>query len=143
VGFENRDIADQDFRNDNVKAGQVGAGHSVTALYEVKLNPEARGKIATVYLRWKNPDSLNSIETSQSIYTNQLASSFNRTDPHFQWSVIVAEYAEVLRDSYWAKNISLDAIRAQAEKVSNHLNEDEDVYEFVNLLHQATQYAGE
>ncbi len=55
VGFENRAIADQDFRNDNVKAGQVGAGHSVTALYEIKLNPEAQGNIATVHLRWKNP----------------------------------------------------------------------------------------
>ena len=143
VGFENRAIADQDFRNDNVKAGQVGAGHSVTALYEIKLNPEAQGKIATVYLRWKNPDLLNAIETSQSFSTDQLASSFNRTDPHFQWSVLVAEYAEVLRNSYWASNISLYDLQAEAERVSNRLNEDEDVAEFVNLMHQAVRYAGE
>ena len=145
VGFENRAIADQDFRNDNVKAGQVGAGHSVTALYEIKLNPEAQGKIATVHLRWQNPDSLNSVETSQSFSTNQLGSSFNRTDPHFQWSVVVAEYAEVLRNSYWAKNISLGSVKAEAERVGNRLNEDENVAEFVNLMRQAVQYqnAGE
>lgn len=143
VGFENRDIADQDFRNDNVKAGQVGAGHSVTALYEVKLNPEAQGTIANVHLRWKDPDSLKSIETSQSFSTNQLATSFKRTDPHFQWTVLVAEYAEVLRNSYWANNISLYTIQSEAERVSQRLSEDEDVYEFVTLMHQAVRSAGE
>src|SRR5688500_4192831 len=40
LGFENRDVADHDFRNDRVDAGEIGAGHEVTALYEVKL---ARG----------------------------------------------------------------------------------------------------
>jgi Ca-activated chloride channel homolog len=143
VGFENRDIADEDFRNDYVKAGQVGAGHSVTALYEIKLNPETSGTIATVYLRWKNPDSLNSIETSENFSTNQLAPSFHKTNPHFQWSVLVAEYAEVLRNSYWAKNISLYSVQEEAERVSDRLNEDENVAEFVNLLHQAIRYADE
>src|SRR5512139_3553815 len=41
VGFENRAIADDDFRNNRVNAGEIGAGHSVTALYDVKLYPEA------------------------------------------------------------------------------------------------------
>jgi len=140
VGFENRAIADQDFRNDNVTAGQVGAGHSVTALYEIKLNPDLQGKIATVHLRWQNPDSLKSVETSQSFSTEQLATSFYRTDAHFQWSVVVAEYAEVLRNSYWAKNISLESIQAEAERVGNRLSEDENVSEFVNLVGQAVQY---
>jgi Ca-activated chloride channel family protein len=140
VGFENRAIADQDFRNDNVTAGQVGAGHSVTALYEIKLNPDVQGKIATVHLRWQNPDSLNAIETSQSFSTDQLAVSFNRADPYFQWSVVVGEYAEVLRNSYWAQNIFLDSIQAEAQRVGNRLSEDEDVAEFVNLVRQAIQY---
>jgi Ca-activated chloride channel family protein len=140
VGFENRAIANQDFRNDNVTGGQVGAGHSVTALYEIKLNPDAYGKIATVHLRWQNPDSLNAIETSQSFSTDQLASSFNRSDPHFQWSVVVAEYAEVLRNSYWAKNISLENIQAEAQRVGSRLSEDEAVSEFVKLVRQAVQY---
>ena len=139
VGFENRAIANQDFRNDNVTAGQVGAGHSVTALYEIKLNPEAQGKIATVHLRWQNPDSLNPIETSQDFSTRQLASSFYRTDPHFQWSVVVGEYAEVLRNSYWAQNISLESIQAEAQRVGSRLSEDGDVSDFVNLIRQAVQ----
>jgi Ca-activated chloride channel homolog len=143
IGFENRDIADEDFRNDHVKAGQVGAGHSVTALYEVKLNPEAYGTIATVYLRWKNPNSRNSVEISQDFSTDQLASSFKRADPHFQWSVLVAEFAEVLRDSYWAKNVSLSSIEDETDRITERLIEDEDFAEFANLLHQAIRYADE
>ena len=143
VGFENRAIANQDFRNDAVTGGQVGAGHSVTALYEIKLNPEAQGQIATVHLRWQDPNSLAPVETSQSFSTDQLAASFNRTDAHFQWSVVVAEYAEVLRNSYWAKNISLESIQAVAERVGNRLSEDQDVAEFVNLVRQAVQYQDE
>ncbi|HZG75203.1 MAG TPA: von Willebrand factor type A domain-containing protein, partial [Paenibacillus sp.] len=44
LGYENRDIRDEDFRDDETDAGEVGAGHTVTALYEVKLtSPESRG----------------------------------------------------------------------------------------------------
>ena len=44
VGYENRDVKDEDFRNDKVDAGEIGAGHQVTALYEVELT--AKGKQA-------------------------------------------------------------------------------------------------
>lgn len=55
IGYENRQVADQDFRNDSVLAGEVGAGHSVTALYAVQLKPGAEGRIATIQLRWEDP----------------------------------------------------------------------------------------
>ena len=57
IGYENRAIADQDFRNDAVDAGQIGARHSATALYAVMFRPNADGRIATVQLRWGDPDT--------------------------------------------------------------------------------------
>ena len=48
IGYENRDVADQDFRNDAVDAGEIGAGYSATALYAVTFRPNADGRIATV-----------------------------------------------------------------------------------------------
>jgi len=57
IGYENRDVADQDFRNDAVDAGEIGAGHSATALYAVTFRPNADGRIATVQLRWEDPDT--------------------------------------------------------------------------------------
>ena len=57
LGYENRAIADQDFRNDAVDAGELGAGHTATAFYSVQLKPGAEGRIATVQLRWQDPES--------------------------------------------------------------------------------------
>ena len=48
LGYENRAVADQDFRNDAVDAGEIGAGHEVTALYEILPAKEASGRLATV-----------------------------------------------------------------------------------------------
>ena len=55
IGYENRDVADQDFRNDTVDAGEIGAGHSATALYAVMFRPNTDSRIATIQLRWEDP----------------------------------------------------------------------------------------
>ena len=56
IGYENRDIADVDFRNDRVDAGEIGSGHTVTALYDVILRDDAKSmELATVRLRAKQP----------------------------------------------------------------------------------------
>ena len=140
IGFENRAIADEDFRNDRVDAGEIGAGMSSTALYEIKLNEEASGRIATVYMRWKNPGSRRAMEISEDFSTRQIGSRFTAADPHLQWDIIVAEYAEVLRDSYYAHEESLASVLHEAERVNSELLEDESVYEFMELLHQANGY---
>ena len=55
LGYENRDVADDKFRDDKEDGGEIGSGHDVTALYEVKLREGASGQFATVYLRYKDP----------------------------------------------------------------------------------------
>ena len=139
VGFENRDVADEDFRNNRVDAGEIGAGHSVTALYELKLNPDAHrnGQIATVYMRWEDPDTRQVVELSKDFYVNDLARKFHDADPYFQRAVVVAEYAEILRDSYWAQSSSLDAVYEEAQWVSEYLYRDEEMREFLDLVRQA------
>jgi len=64
IGYENRDVCQRlllrnrlDFRNDTVDAGEIGAGHSATALYTVTFRPNVEGRIATVQLRWEDPDT--------------------------------------------------------------------------------------
>ncbi len=137
VGYENRDVADDDFRDNEVDTGEVGAGHSVTALYEVKLYPGAYGRIATVYLRWEDPDTREVVEISKDFDTYQVSESFRRADPYLQWAIVVAEYAEILRDSYWAEESSLDAVYKEAQWVSEYLYRDEAVSEFVELVRTA------
>jgi Ca-activated chloride channel family protein len=137
VGYENRDVADKDFRDNSVDAGEVGAGHTITALYEIKLFPQAFGRVASVYLRWQDPDTRAVVELSKDFDAYQMSESFRRAGPYFQWSVVVAEYAEILRDSYWAQDSSLDAVYREAQRVSEYLPRDESVSEFVELVRKA------
>ncbi len=121
LGYENRRLAHEDFRDDTVDAGEVGAGHSVTALYEIKLHENADGKLATVSIRHENPDTGNVTEVNRSISTDALKSSFEATTPDFRLAASVAEFAEILRDSYWAQEGSLEDVRETLKGVLPHL----------------------
>ena len=107
LGYENRRIADEDFQDDTVDAGEIGANHSVTALYELKLHEETTGRVGTVHVRYQNPDTdadtKEVVEVSKEIRRGQLASRFPEASPSFQLAAVVAEYAEILRESYWAQ----------------------------------------
>lgn len=139
VGYENRDIADEDFRDNRVDAGELGAGHSVTALYEVKLYAGARGKIATVYMRWEDPDTHQVVEISKDIYADDIAADFRETNPYFQRAVIVAEFAEILKESYWAEGSSLRDVYREAARLGDTLYRDNEMEEFINLVRMAEE----
>ncbi len=142
LGYENRAIADDDFRNDDVDAGEVGAGHSATALYEIKLHHEAQGRIATVHLRWEDPDTHEVIEIHQDFYASEMAETFSEADTNFQLTVLVAEFAEVLRGSYWAQTSSLDDVLEEAERIYSYFIENPEVEEFLKLARRAWSLAG-
>jgi Ca-activated chloride channel family protein len=139
VGFENRAVADNQFRDNSVDAGEIGAGHTVTALYEIKLIPESYGRIATVNMRWEDPDTHAITEISKDFDVNQLASEFREADPYFQLAVVVAEYAEILKESYWAEESSLRDVYREAERIQETLYEDEMMREFVDLVRRASK----
>ena len=122
LGYENRRLAHEDFRDDTVDAGEVGAGHSVTALYEIKLHENADGKLATVSIRHENPDTENVTEINASISTDALKGSFEETTPAFQLVASVAEFAEILRGSFWAQEGSLELVRETLEGVLPHID---------------------
>ena len=139
IGYENRRVADEDFRVDTVDAGEVGAGHSVTALYELKLHEDASGPLATVFLRYEDPKTGKVTETNKRFDTNQLLTSMEQASARFQLDSAVAEYAEILRDSYWAQDGSLEDVRALTQLVSIMLPDDPDVAEFAMLVTRAMQ----
>jgi Ca-activated chloride channel family protein len=116
LGYENRRLAQEDFRDDDVDAGEIGSGHSVTALYEIKLYSEGVvGKLATVFIRHEDPDTSNVTEVSREIFANELKSTFEEASTSFQLAASVAEFAEILRGSYWALNGSLNVVEQTLE----------------------------
>ena len=139
LGYENRDVADEDFRDDTVDAGEVGAGHSVTALYELKLHDDADGVISTVFLRYEDPDTGEINEISRQFQRNELVSQFLLASPKFQLSAVVAEYAEILRESYWAREGSLQTVADEAARLRRLIPEDADIAEFASLTAKAEQ----
>jgi len=97
IGYENRALANADFEDDTKDAGELGAGHSVTALYEITPAANARGAIATVKLRYKEPNG----ETSKLIAASardEGKSAFDAS-PDMQFAAAVAELGMLLRDS--------------------------------------------
>ncbi len=121
LGYENRSLAHKDFRKDDVDAGEIGSGHSVTALYEIKLHENADGKLATVFVRHEDPDTQKVTEVNEDISTDELKSTFVETSPEFQLVASVAEFAEILRDSFWAKEGNIATVQQTIEGVLPHI----------------------
>ena len=137
--IRDRAIDDEDFRDNTVDAGEIGAGHSVTALYEIKRHPDAEGKIATVFIRWEDPETAEVTEIRAEIDTEQLAAAYTQTSPSFQLAVTVSEFAEVLRESYWAQDNSLAGVEEEAQRVGRFFEESDDIAEFVDLVAKAAR----
>ena len=142
IGFENRNVADEDFRDDAVEAGAIGAGHSVTALYELRLADGAGGALGRVNLRWTDPDTDEPVEMVREFRVEDLADSFSATDPHFRLAVTAAAFAEVLRESIWAEDLSLVTVADEAVQRVDEFPEDPKVRELADLVSRAASLAG-
>jgi Ca-activated chloride channel family protein len=142
IGFENRDVADRDFRNDKIDAGEVGAGHEVTALYEMKLAPQiTQGTLATVRLRYARPEQDGTgasqvREIVQRFDATALSGRFEDAAPRFRLDAAVAEFAEILRGSYWAKESRLSDVLSVAQTAARNLRDDTTAG-FVSLVQKA------
>ena len=140
LGFENRAIADEDFRDDTRDAGEVGAGQSSTALYEVTLDrgwDRSRGAIATATLRYRRPASERITETWASLHPDDVEPSFRDAGAHFRLAVVAAEFAEMLRDSPFVEDRSMEELGYQADRVADELRRDADAEELADLIDAA------
>ena len=103
IGFENRGVLDRDFRNDDVDAGELGAGHQVTAIYEVELHrgltPDDRGDVGEVFLRWEDPESGEVAEIDEDIDLRDIEARWTDTPADLRLAVVVAVFAEILREN--------------------------------------------
>jgi Ca-activated chloride channel family protein len=137
MGYENRAVSDQDFRNNAVDAGEIGAGHHVVAIYAVQARPGANGRLATVQVRWADPQTSKVTEINGNLNTWDLVPSFNQTTPYYQLNVLAAQFAEVLRGSPYARGTTLYQLAELAQSLPNALPENKDVIEFAGLVRQA------
>ncbi|HEX2688446.1 MAG TPA: VWA domain-containing protein [Kofleriaceae bacterium] len=139
IGYENRDIRDDDFRNDRVDAGEIGAGHQVTAVYDVELT--ARGKLAhaplgSIRIRHKQPTAEKATEAAFPMIGGA-TESFANAPTDFRFAFAVAAFADVLRGGPDAEHWSLAEIRDLARRAAG---DDADRTELVGLIERAIAY---
>ncbi len=160
VGYENRLLNDEDFSDDTKDAGELGAGHSVTALYEIvpvgvevptgtvdplkyqdrAVRPETGSspELLTVKLRYKRPDG----DTSRLLETTlaDRGAALGATSESFRFAAAVAEFGLLLRDSQHKGRASFENARMLAQSARGT---DEHGYraEFVRLLETAEALA--
>ena len=129
IGYENRAVADSDFRNDDVDAGELGAGHQSTAIYEVVFDRDVtiddRAELGIVNLRWQDPETGEVIEIDEDIDMRDLQEAWIDTTTSFQQATVVATYAEILRDNPYADNVDLEALAQEADSLARRIDTDE------------------
>jgi Ca-activated chloride channel homolog len=144
LGYENRDVADRDFRNDRVDAGEVGAGHSATALYEVRLAHGARrgDRLATLRLRWKSVAAGRVQEAALELRVGDLEDSFRSASDNLRRAAIAAELAEMLKHSFYARDASWRTLAAEAHLLARDSRYDESTRALVAAIDRAARLAG-
>lgn len=142
IGYENRSLADDEFRDDSVDAGEVGAGHSVTALYEILLTRDARAsdEIANVTIRWIDPESDGAVEASEDIEVRDLYRSFDEAPASFRVATTVGAFAELLQNSRFGGQTSWDDISDMADGLARELDDDK-LDDFADMVYSARRIA--
>lgn len=139
LGYENRALADQDFRNDRVDAGEVGANHSVTAVYAVRFHAAvAAGPIADITLRYKDIDNHEQMVEQSHRVSGQELLRFAQASSDFRLAVAVAEYAEILRQSPFAVMSPLERVATEVNDLRRTRPQDAYLAELADLI-QRTQ----
>jgi Ca-activated chloride channel family protein len=135
LGFENRMLDQRDFDNDRVDAGEIGAGHTVTAMYEIKLRKgSGDGAIGTLRVRYKAPTGNRSDLVERAMPMSIVRGSYSGASAPTKLSMVVAAFAEKLRGSYWARNQSYRDILKLWDEIPESLRLRQDVAELRSLI---------
>ena len=142
LGYENRAIADQDFRNDRVDAGEIGAGHSVTALYEVLVNQPGIEDVLTVRVRYAEPGNGEVHELSKTLPQSGLYANFLETPANMRLAATAAYFAETLKQNPQSENRSWAELRRIADDAARSMPKHPGAHELQQLIEHASQLQG-
>ncbi|MBC8068511.1 MAG: von Willebrand factor type A domain-containing protein, partial [Deltaproteobacteria bacterium] len=105
LGYENRGLSPDAFSSANTDAGEIGAGHAVTALYELQLRPGVAERFGTVRLRYRLPHTGLLRELDAPLSATAIRTTLGEASPATRVSMVVAAFAEKLRGSYWVREL--------------------------------------
>lgn len=138
LGYENREIADGTVTDRKTDGGELGAGHSSVALYEVTLADGASGELLSVLAAWTEPGTRTVVERTADFNADQLSRRFESSPERLQSSVWVAAFAEQLRDAPWRDKVTLAEIADEASFLADE-TESDDLLEFADMANTAAR----
>lgn len=125
IGYENRKVADEDFRDDSVDGGEVGPGHTVTALYAVRLREGASGEVAKATVRWLDPETRKAYEESGTVRTGAIEDRLWGSAPQrLQVAAVAAYFADTLRGGDLPGTPALRELTSRATKLASETDDD-------------------
>lgn len=142
IGYENRAIADHKFRDNRQDGGEIGAGHEVTALYEVVLKQKKpTAKLATVFVRWKDADDRDVVELVKDVQIGKGIPRFESARAEFRLAVVASRFAEMLKETRYTDNTSFEDLSRMAQTIRRQLP-SEQTNELVDLIDRAASLTG-
>jgi len=135
IGYDDRALSASGFRDDRVDGGEVFAGHSVTALYTVRLKPDAVGTVAQVQTRWQDPGTHSAQETGDTVSVSNLNNDFVEAAPRLQACYAAAYFAENLRQSPYANETRLNDLASIATDAGRQTG-DQAVSDLATLINR-------
>ncbi|MDE7405780.1 MAG: von Willebrand factor type A domain-containing protein [Clostridiales bacterium] len=135
LGYESKMMSQEEFDDDKKDAGEIGSGHTVTALYELELKQDAYGAIATCEVRFKAPET----DEGKSISTTVMTTDYTSTpDEDCMFIGCVAEYGLILRESKYKGNADIHnvSLRLAALECAN-TDGDSFKAEFLDIVKKA------
>lgn len=136
LGYENRAVADRDFRNDSVDGGEIFAGHSSTALYEVVLAPGASGVALRATVRYVDAGGAT-VERSAQLSAAQTTAQLSEAHRRLHQDVLIAMLADRLMTGPWSGQLSAADLQTQANAVAGRLDGDAAVGELLGLIRRS------
>ena len=141
IGYENRALANKDFADDTKDAGELGAGHSVTALYEiVPAATGSTGQLAKVRLRYKQPTGDTSA-LIEAVATDDGKSIWQASND-LQFAASVAQFGMMLRNSAHSANLKFADVM-QLARMAGDDDPDGTRDEFIRLVDTTRSLRGE
>ncbi|MBQ7408403.1 MAG: von Willebrand factor type A domain-containing protein [Clostridia bacterium] len=136
IGYETKMMSVEDFENYEKDAGEIGSGHTVTAVYEVVLNENAQGIVADIEIRYKDPESEEQKNTFAQV-TTQLLNEEANEDTVFIGCV--TEFGLILRNSEYKGDASFNSVIARLSGLQCVVGEYKDDFkaEFLTLVQKA------
>ena len=140
IGYENRDVADNRFLSEQEDGGEIGSGHQVNALYEVKLVNQSESKdFGKVSVAYKKPLGKKVRLIQRDIAATIKVDSINDAVTDSQLAYVVAAFAEKLRQSYWAQTYDYSDLLKQVNQLPRHYQKTVQVRELEDLIFTASR----